>query len=513
MGSRVWGCAWGGIALLAVSCGGKNILLTTASAGAPSGDDHERDILGGSGGGAEQATPQSGGSAGDDGKGGLTFGGSGGEPIINNAAGAPDSDDLAPLGPWQVTANYPTCPASDPARCSQACVASSGHVYCLGAESESTFVSRVSSAGIGPWTATSNYPVVVRSPTCVTDGNVIYCVGGWVQREDGLGQIMTASVFFAPLSEAGIGAWTATTALPTPGLPKCAVNAGYIYCVTDQAYYAPLSASGIGTWQQTLPPPTLTAGCVSEGDTIYCFGGGSCPPSDPNGDCYSPSYYASLTNTGISAWKSTTPLPTAGWAKYVSAGSYLYYMSTPVFGARLSADGIGPWQTATNYPHDLNAYTCFSSADYIYCADPESSASYFAQVGVDNPFALHLVNPPSAPRSRYLGPAWIHDGGGSVTVDGVMAGTPMFRANIDEAVVFDCAADAATPAGCQTTVISPEDTSYNYDMTIWYPCPTSGAATTNCCFQAKLDQSTPSRAWCASTDTGSFIITQPMSLR
>src|SRR6478735_1274033 len=204
MGSRVWGCTWGGIALLVVNCSGKDILLTTTGAGAQSGDGHERDTLGGSGGGAKQATPQSGGSAGDDGKGGLTFGGSGGEPITNNAAGAPESDDLAPLGPWQVTANYPACPANDPAGCSQTCVASSSHVYCLGAASDSTFFSGVSSTGIGTWKATSNYPVVVRSPTCVTDSNVIYCVGGWVEREDGLGQLATASAFFAPLSAAGI---------------------------------------------------------------------------------------------------------------------------------------------------------------------------------------------------------------------------------------------------------------------------------------------------------------------
>jgi len=99
-----------------------------------------------------------------------------------------------------------------------------------------------------------------------------------------------------------------------------------------------------------------------------------------------------------------------------------------------------------------------------------------------------------------------------VTVDGVMAGVPIFRNNIDQAISFDCAADAATPSGCQTTVTS-EDASYDYDMTIWFPCADGNSPTTNCCFQPKLGYSTPFHAWCASTDSGSFIITQAMTLR
>jgi hypothetical protein len=142
-----------------------------------------------------------------------------------------------------------------------------------------------------------------------------------------------------------------------------------------------------------------------------------------------------------------------------------------------------------------------------------ASSSYFAQVGVANRSSLRFVNPPSVPRSQYLVPAWNSEEGGSVTVNGVMAGAPQFGNNIDEAVVFNCAASAATPSGCQTTVVSPADTTYNYDMTVWYPCADAGTATTNCCFLPKIGYPTPFHAWCASTDTGSFIITQPIDVK
>jgi hypothetical protein len=190
----------------------------------------------------------------------------------------------------------------------------------------------------------------------------------------------------------------------------------------------------------------------------------------------------------------------------------VYYLSIPVFAARVSSSGIGAWETATNYPRSLYPANCFSTADYLYCASPLPSSSYFAQVGVANTTSLRLVNPPSVPRSQYLVPAGSDGSGGFVESNGVYAGGPQFGLNIDESVIFDCAAAAATSSGCQTTVISTGSVPYNTDMTIWYPCANAGTATTNCCFLPKIGYTTPFNAWCASTDTGSFIITQAMKL-
>lgn len=467
--------------------------------------------------GAAGNTGVAGSDAGSAAGGTVAAAGAGGSPAD---AGVADASGSGLLGPWKPTADYPlagaTCAGSAPnLYCvEQTCVASSGYVYCVGGGTDSTYFSAVSSAGLGPWTATTKYPIAAERQSCVIDANVIYCVGGAVAAGDGGGVTPTANAYFAPLSSTGVGDWALTTAFPAADLSGCVASGGYIYCLSGTSYYAPLTASGIGTWAPTQGPPTRTEGCTEAGGYIYCFGGASCPPIGSGRDCYSPSYYAPLTPTGIGAWKTTTPLPTAVSATFVGSGSYVYYLSIPVFAARVSSSGIGSWETATNYPRSLYPSNCFSSADYIYCANPLASSSYFAQVGVANPSSLRLVNPPSVPRSQYLTPAWMNGtGGSSVVVNGVMAGAPMFGNNIDDAVIFNCAAAAATSTGCQTTVISPENTTYNYDMTIWYPCANANTATTNCCFLPKLGYPTPTNAWCASVDTGSFIITQAMTLQ
>jgi hypothetical protein len=277
------------------------------------------------------------------------------------------------------------------------------------------------------------------------------------------------------------------------------------------AFYARISADGVGAWVPTAAPPSLTNACISTSGYAYCFGGGDCAPR-PQTDCYSPSYYASLTASGIGSWKETTKLPTSFSATHASAGSYIYYLSTPVFFASVSADGIGPWETTTNYPDFSYPDACFSNGTNLYCSSPAASTSYFARIGAPNPKALRLENPPPFPRAEYLGPAWAHGGGGSVTINGVFSGSPNFYLDINDAVVFDCASQAATSAGCKKTVVSPENTMYNYDLTIWYPCTTQGAANTNCCYLSTGDNA-PSDAWCISIGSDSFIISDEIFIQ
>jgi hypothetical protein len=93
-------------------------------------------------------------------------------------------------------------------------------------------------------------------------------------------------------------------------------------------------------------------------------------------------------------------------------------------------------------------------------------------------------------------------------------GAPVFDPNIDDAVVFDCASQASTDAGCTTTVTSPI-ASGDYQVTIWYPCAALAAdasANANCCFLPAVGYPTPFDAWCVSTGAESFIITQPIEL-
>jgi hypothetical protein len=298
--------------------------------------------------------------------------------------------------------------------------------------------------------------------------------------------------------------------------PKCMTDSGYIYCIstntdgppTVDGYFAPISSSGVGAWVPTAAPPTTTAGCSSVAGFAYCFGGGNCPPRGPDSDCYSPSYFAPLTSAGIGAWQATTQLPTAVFAAYATAGSYVYYLSTPVFFASVSPDGIGPWKTTTNYPEPTYAANCFSDSGYLYCAGPAANHSYVAQTGASNQKAFRLENPPPFPRSEYLGPA---DGSGFVMSNGVSAGAPTFTKDIDEAFVFNCASQASTPAGCTTTVTG-SDPGFNYGVTVWYPCKNQTRTDTNCCFLPKVGYDTPFEEWCISIGSNSFIIADQIQL-
>jgi hypothetical protein len=461
-----------------------------------------------------QTTDDSGGTpqAGDTGT--QTTGDSGGTPQAGDT-GTQTTGDSGALGPWASTADYPLaandCVGTTPnLYCApQSCVANLGSVYCVGAASTSTYSSQLSSAGLGFWTRGADYPEAVADVSCVVSSNAIYCVGGRVGDADG-GTSTTADVYYAPLLSPGIGTWTASTPYPHAVFaPTCLVDSGTIYCVAgDDTYYAALSSSGVGAWAPTTPPPTATEGCVAIGGYAYCFGAGDCPPDGPGGDCYSPSYVAPLSASGFGAWTDTTDLPTAVSANYAAAGSTIYYLSIPIFFSSVSDGAIGPWQTTTNYPESIYPSNCVSSQGYLYCASTVAGASYFAPIGVTNPNALQLENPPPFPRSAYLVPSCTSDG--CATVNGV--GAPVFGKNIDDAVVFDCASQASTIAGCTTTVTSP-DAVGNYDMTIWYPCTSATPADTNCCFLPAVGYPTPFDEWCISTGSNSFIIASEITLQ
>lgn len=430
------------------------------------------------------------------------------------------------LGAWASTADYPLaandCVGTPPSEycAEQTCVAGSKYVYCVGANSTSTYYSELSSTGLGSWTRAADYPVPVKRTSCVVNSDDIYCVGGDLPAADGGAPKPIANAYYAPVSSPGVGSWTASTPYPhATDAAQCMASAGYVYCIsttsdnptTPDAYFAPISSSGIGAWAPTASPPTWTSNCFAIDGYAYCLGTGNCPPRGPSSDCYSPSYFAPLTAQGIGTWNTTSERPTAVSAESASAGSYIYYLSVPVFYASVSADGIGPWKTTTNYPDSKYPAGCISNGSYLYCASSEPNSSYFAQIGGSNPRALHLEDPPPFPRSEYLGPAWNNGSSASVTANGVTVGAPTFTKNIDEAVVFDCASRAKTASGCKTTVVS-SNTAYNYDLTIWYPCPNKAGADANCCYLPTVGYDTPFNGWCSSIGSDSFIIADQITL-
>ena len=192
------------------------------------------------------------------------------------------------VGSWNTTTSYPI-PVD-----SESCVTSNGYIYCIAGNNEtsgnnanlvpsdSVWYAELSPTGIGTWAETSPYPAGEYVPACFTNAGFVFCVGG--ADPDG-NPVSTA--YFAPLSSAGVGNWTRTTGYPvgSTGL-ACAVSGGLVYCVggetsggetpafTNSVYFAPVSAAGIGAWKQA-PAFTRDAGtsCVASSGDIYCVGG------------------------------------------------------------------------------------------------------------------------------------------------------------------------------------------------------------------------------------------------
>ena len=421
------------------------------------------------------------------------------------------------LGPWNKTTSYSghTAPSS--------CVTSLGYIYCVGGNGNATYFATISSNGVGLWNRGTDYPIAIQDESCIQSSNYVYCVGGVSgQSTDPYGG--SPDVFYAPLSASGFGQWTKTTSYPyIAASPRCMTYSSTIFCIEDglngtnytnspKAYYAPLSANGVGSWAQSSAAKTTTAGCAAIGDVAYCFGGGNCAPI-VNTDCYSPSYSSKLSSSGLGTWNRTTDLPTAGFAAYVTAGPFIFVLTEPVFYAQVSASGIGPWEATTNFPDPGQAGACASNGNYLYCTSATNSDVYFTQVGAPNPSAFVLRNPPPFPRADYLAPAWSGTGGCSVTVNGTFAGAPCFDRDIDNAVIFNCTVSAATPSGCKTTVVSPTNTAYNYDITIWYPRYNATVPNTNCAFLPSLGYKQPFYAWCISISPNSFIIAQQIAMQ
>ena len=214
---------------------------------------------------------------------------------------------------------------------------------------------------------------------CSTADNNIYCVGGGNYTDP-------RYAYYAPVSAYGIGQWKATTPYPT-GLfdAGCLIYSGYMYCTGTEyvntsantinltslgdVYYAPVSESGIGNWIKTTtyPIPFFGAGCSAYNSTIYCVGDGY-----PNATFRQSAYYAPILASGsIGAWKRTTDYPVPlTYAGCVVSNGYLYcvgsYNSTnqsEAFYAPVSRNGIGTWNATTSYPVPFFDAYCSTNGD------------------------------------------------------------------------------------------------------------------------------------------------------
>ncbi len=298
----------------------------------------------------------------------------------------------------------------------QQCVSSTGYISCFGGqdvkggprnEVYSSILHPSSSPNLSSWTPGSTpYPHNIHGQSCVAYSGYVYCVGGtYDDRGDDV-----ASSYYATLRGGGeVGKWNSTTAYPIPiDSNYCAASSGYVYCVagnneTDgtnaasiasrSVWYAPLSSSGIGAWSPSRAYPANLSfpSCFASNDYIYCLGG-----ADNNDNPQSAVYFAPLSSVGVGAWVETTayPLQLTGQACVISSG-YIYCVggqargtsyTSSVYYAPASSGGIGAWKQAANYPLSVGT-TCVISSGYLYCvggfdgsSSGETNATYYASL-------------------------------------------------------------------------------------------------------------------------------------
>jgi hypothetical protein len=183
-----------------------------------------------------------------------------------------------------------------------------------------------------------------------------------------------------------ISPWIATKNYHTEiGQQSCTQSTKYVYCVggttsgsgyTNAAYYASLSDSGTTKWKSTTSYPTDIGAqsCVISSGYMYCIGGQISSSGYTNAI-----YFASVSSTGIGGWGfvgiNTYPTDIA-WESCAVSSGYVYCVggqtgsssdTDAVYYAPISSSGVGTWTQTTSYPVSLADLSCVISSGYIYC--------------------------------------------------------------------------------------------------------------------------------------------------
>ena len=226
---------------------------------------------------------------------------------------------------------------------SESCVQSGGYLYCVGGADDSggddiasSYYAQFNGAGgLGAWFYTTPYPIPVDSQSCVASSSYIYCVGGNNETDGTDGTVApSSSAWYAELSPSGIGNWSKTTAYPlNTYLPSCFTAESGIFCIggvdssdnpLGNAFYATLSSSGIGQWVPTTASPLPATGqsCTFSDGFVYCVGGAT---SGGQSAAYTNAvYFASVSTSGIGAWKEGPDYPLSVGTNCAIASGRLY---------------------------------------------------------------------------------------------------------------------------------------------------------------------------------------------
>jgi len=301
---------------------------------------------------------------------------------------------------WNPIPAYPLETGGARSVVGQSCVDSAGYVYCIGGEdtnntpTSSVYFSEVSTSGIGNWSLSSNpYPTPIVFQSCATSSGFVYCVGG---VHDTLGSD-TAASYYAALSPAGVGTWSATTPFPVPAdALSCVASSSAIYCVggenetdgtsastriSSSVWYAGLSSTGIGDWARAsdYPANVYFPSCSSLGSYVYCVGGEDSAHAPENS-----TYFSYVTSSGMGAWTAGPEYP----IQVIAASCATVYSSiycvgglqtggataSSVYSSITTPSGMGKWQPGPAYPSGV-ATDCAANVGVLYCVGGYSAGT------------------------------------------------------------------------------------------------------------------------------------------
>lgn len=291
---------------------------------------------------------------------------------------------------WNPTTGYPLRVSS------HSCVSSLGYIYCVGGLyfgvdgkgfppefKDSVYFAQLTSSGVGQWSNTTKYPTPIAGASCVAQGGFIYCVGGNVGGATSThGTIIVDSVYFAPLTASGVGAWSKTTSYPVVAeSDSCAVSSGHVYCVagdpppgggnsTGTVAYAEVSGAGVGTWTNTtsFPYQGYRVSCKADTAYIYCTG--------DKGFAKAP-----ITSSGLGAWSNVGGQLPYGCGTYdIIESGYLYCIGgsdfqqllTSVYYVPVNSTGASDWVRTLDYPIPGHG-PCVTSNGFVYCVAGETT--------------------------------------------------------------------------------------------------------------------------------------------
>ncbi len=306
------------------------------------------------------------------------IGGLQGSTYLSSVYSAP-IDPAGVIGSWAATTSLPTATAYATS------AVYNGYVYEIGGQTTAAVATveyaAISTNGtLGSWTATTSLPAATDYSASVVYDGYLYEVGGYTTAA-------SAVVDYAPINTNGtLGAWTATTSLPTAtyGLTAEAYD-GYLYEIggstkphatvidVTTVEYAPISSNGtLGAWTATTSLPTTTTIATSAvyNGYIYEIGG-----YNGSSRVTTVEYAAISTNGTLGSWTATTSLPAAtDYSTSEIFNGYLYEIggyttadTNTVDYALLNLNGaLGSWNTTTVLPTATSVLTSVIYDGFLY---------------------------------------------------------------------------------------------------------------------------------------------------